>query len=125
MQWILFQVCSSWYTEVMDYFLLPCKMKLNRCYCHGYNQPHRRLCVSPMKLKPSLKHSLWYSEWIYVSFNLNKLTPLHLWPPLGGIHERQRGKQRNVYNQQENHTLQSARVLCSLGILFKRFALLY
>ena len=47
-----------------------------------------------MKLKPSLKDSLCYSELIYVSFNLNKLTPLHLWPPLGGIHERKWGKAR-------------------------------
>ena len=129
MQWMLFQVCSSWYTEDMDHFLLPCKMKQNRCYCHGYNykRPHRRLCVSPMKLKLSLTDSLCYSESIYVSFNLNKLMPLHLWPPLGEIHERKWGKAKkiNVYNRQEIHTLQKTRVLCSLGILFKRFALLY
>ena len=34
-------------------------------------------------------------------------------------------KQRKVYNQQEIHTLQKTHVLCSLRILFKRFALLY
>ena len=34
-------------------------------------------------------------------------------------------KQRNVYNRQEIHTLQKTRVSYSLGILLKRFALLY
>ena len=121
MQWILLQVCSSWYKEVMEYFLLPCKMKLNATATNNCKRPHRRLCVSPMKLKPSSKDSLCYSESIYVSFNLNKLTPLHLWPPLGGENGE---KQRNVYNRQEIHTLQKTRVSCSLGILFKRFALL-
>lgn len=92
---------------------------------NNYKRPHRRLCVSPTKLKPSLKDLLCYSESIYVSFNLNKLTPLHLWPLLGGILERKWEKQRNVYNRQEIHTLQKTRASCSLGILFKRFALLY
>ena len=38
-----------------------------------------------------------YSEWIYVSFNLNELTPL---PPLGGIHERKgEGKEMFTTNK--------------------------
>ena len=62
-------------------------MATNNC-----KRPHRRLCVSFMKFKPSLKDSLCYSKSIYISFNLNNLTPLHPWPPLGGIHERKWGK---------------------------------
>ena len=89
---------SSWYKEVTEYFLLPCKMKLNATATNNCKRPHRRLCVSPMKLKPSLKDSLCYSESIYVSFNLNKLMPLHLRPPLGGIHERKWGKAKNSPN---------------------------
>ena len=66
-----------------------------------------------MKLKPSLTDSLCYSESIYVSFNLNKLMPLHLWPLLGGIHERK------CYNRQEIHTLQKTRVRVALEYCLK------
>ena len=51
------------------------------------------------------RKSFAYSKSIYVSFKLNKLTPLHLWPLLDGTHERKREKQRNVFNQQEKLTL--------------------
>ena len=49
---------------------------------NNYKRPDKRLCVSPMKLKPSLKDSLCYSESIYVS--LKQAYTLAL---LGGIHE--------------------------------------
>ena len=79
-----------------------------------------------MKPKPSLKDSLCYSESIYVSFNLSKHMPLHLWPPLGGIHTRihelKWGKAKKCYNRQEIHTLQKTRMSYTLRILFKRFA---
>ena len=76
-------------------------------------RPLRRLCVSPMKLKPSLKDSLCYSELIYVSFNLNKLMPLHLWPPLGAIHEWQKwGKAKKCLQLKRNtHVANNSRVM--------------
>ena len=55
-----------------------------------------------MKLKPSLQDLLYYSESIYVSFNLNKLKPLHLWPSLGGIHERKWGKAKKCLQLTRN-----------------------
>ena len=65
-----------------------------------------------MQLKPSLKDSLSYSESIYVSFNLNKLTPLHLWPPLGGIHERKCGKAKKCLQPTRNaHVAKDSRVM--------------
>ena len=70
---------------------------------NNYKWPHRRLCVSPMKLKLSLTDSLCYSESIYVSFNLNKLMPLHLWP-LGGIHERKWGKAKQPIATRNSYT---------------------
>ena len=63
-----------------------------------------------MKLKQSLKDLLCYCESIYVCFNLNKLTPFHLWPPLDGTHEQNGEKQRNVHNKQERYLLQKTRV---------------
>ena len=59
-------------------------------------------CLSPTKLKPSLKDLLCYSESIYVSFNLNKLTPLHLWPLLGGILERKWEKAKKCLQPTRN-----------------------
>ena len=65
-----------------------------------------------MKLKPSLKDSLCYSEWIYVSFNLNKLTPLHLWLPLGGIHERKWEKAKKCLQPTRNtHVAKDPRIV--------------
>ena len=40
--------------------------------------------------------------------------PLHLWPPLAGTHIRKQGNIRNVYNQQEIHTLQ--RLACRVAL---------
>ena len=65
-----------------------------------------------MKRKLSLTDSVCYSESIYVSFNLNKLMPLHLWPPLGGIHERKWRKAKKCL-QLTIHTLQKTRAPCS------------
>ena len=45
---------------------------------------------------------------------------MHLWPPLDGTHKRKWEKQRNVYNQQEIHTLQKTRVLCGPVLLSGR-----
>ena len=65
-----------------------------------------------MKLKYSLKDSLCYSESIYVNFNLNKLTPLHLWPPLDGTHERKRGKAKKCLQQtRKTHVAKDPRVV--------------
>ena len=65
-----------------------------------------------MKLKLSLTDSLCYSESIYVSFNLNKLTPLHLWPPLGEIHERKWGKAKKCLQPTRNtHVAKDSRVV--------------
>ena len=112
MQWILFQVCSSWYTEDMDHFLLPCKIAVIATATNNYKRPHRRLCVSPMKLNPSLTDSLCYSESIYVSFNLNKLMPLHLRPPIFGIHERKWGKAKKCLQPTRNtHVAKDSRVV--------------
>ena len=72
---------------------------------NNYKRPHRRLCVSPTKLKPSLKDVLCYSESIYVSYKLNKLTPLHLWPLLGGILERKWEKAKKcLYTTDKKYT---------------------
>ena len=65
-----------------------------------------------MKLKLSLTDSLCYSESIYVSFNLNKLMPLHLWPPLGEIHERKWGKTKKCLQPTRNtHVAKDSRVV--------------
>ena len=62
-----------------------------------------------MKLKPSLKDSLCYSESIYVSFHPNKL---HLWPPLGGIQERKWGKAKKCLQPTRNaHVAKDSRVV--------------
>ena len=65
-----------------------------------------------MKLKSSVTDSLCYSELFYVSFNLNKLMPLHLWPPLGGIHKQKLGKAkkclqltRNTHVAKDSHVV--------------------
>ena len=66
-----------------------------------------------MKLKLSLTDSLCYSESIYVSFNLNKLMPLHLLP-LGGIHERKWGKAK-----QPTRTYIKTRVNLTIHLIIK------
>ena len=68
-----------------------------------------------MKLKPSLMDSLCYSESIYVSFNLNKLMPLHLWPPLGGIHERKWGKSKEMFTTNKKYT-HCKRLACCVAL---------
>ena len=43
--------------------------------------------------------------------------PLHLWPPLGGIHERKWGKAKKCLQSTRNtHVAKDPRVVCSLGI---------
>ena len=37
-----------------------------------------------------------------ISFNLNKRKPLHLWPPLGGIHEQKWGKAKKCLQLTRN-----------------------
>ena len=65
-----------------------------------------------MKLKPSLTDSLCYSKLIYVSFNRNKLMPLHLWPPLGGIYKRKWGKAKKCLQPTRNtHIAKDSRVV--------------
>ena len=66
--------------------------------------------VSPMKPKPSLKDSLCYSESVYVSFNLNKRTPLYLW------HSRTKmGKSKEMFTTDKKYT-RSKRLACRIAL---------
>ena len=49
---------------------------------------------------------------MYVSFNLNKLIPLHLWPPLAGTQVRKWGNAKKCLQPTRNtHVAKDLRVM--------------
>ena len=80
--WFLFWNCVSRHSKVMAFFPESCikKGKWWSAVCI-YKQPYKnpRACVSSMKLKRSIKNSLFYSESICVHFKWNKHILQELW----------------------------------------------
>ena len=57
-----------------------------------------------------------YSKSIYVSFYQNNFTPLHLWPPLDGTHERLKtGKSKEIFTTNKKDT-RCKRLACSMAL---------